>query len=94
MNEGYPGKPEAIKGSWPEDCLQSAFVRGAQWWEFHKTGATMWVSDRIKAEAEAIRIYGTVDQGKNHLLGFALIGISGCIVGIGLCLLISILRGR
>ena len=38
-----------------EHDLIIAFVRGAQWWEFHRTGATMWPSDRDIAEAEAAK---------------------------------------
>lgn len=34
-----------------------AFVEGAKWWEFEKTNATMWASDRDLAEAEAARRY-------------------------------------
>lgn len=34
-----------------------AFVAGAKWWEFEKTGATMWTSDTHKADAEAQRRY-------------------------------------
>ena len=30
------------------------FVDGARWWEYEKTGATMWGSDREKAEAGAV----------------------------------------
>lgn len=45
-------------GLWPTDCQQLAFVRGAQWWELEGHGATMWGSDRNKAEDEAIRRYG------------------------------------
>jgi hypothetical protein len=42
-------------GSWPQEDRRRAFVQGAQWWEFHKTGATMWQSDRDLAEQEATR---------------------------------------
>jgi len=31
-----------------------AFVQGAQWWEYAKAKATMWASDRNRAEAEAV----------------------------------------
>lgn len=34
---------------------RAAFVKGAQWWEYHETKATMWASDRALAEAEAER---------------------------------------
>jgi len=33
--------------------VDQEFVQGAQWWEYHKTGATMWASDRDQAEGEA-----------------------------------------
>ena len=32
-----------------------AFVAGVSWWEFHKTGATLWSSDRDLAEQEAAK---------------------------------------
>ncbi len=35
--------------------LVDAFVAGAKFWEYHKTGATMWASDReliVRKEAE------------------------------------------
>jgi len=40
-------------GSVTPDTLIVAFVQGAQWWEYHNTGATMWASDRDQAEGEA-----------------------------------------
>ena len=40
-------------GKWPGDDLRRAFVMGAKWWEFRKSGATMWPSDQDVAEAEA-----------------------------------------
>ena len=43
----------AATGSVTPDALIVAFVQGAQWWEYHKTGATMWASDRDQAEGEA-----------------------------------------
>jgi hypothetical protein len=46
------------RGSWPEHCEQRAFVQGAKWWEFTKSGGTMWASDQRDAEAEAVRRYG------------------------------------
>ena len=49
------GQPplRAARGSVTPDALIVAFVQGAQWWEYHKTGATMWGSDRDQAECEA-----------------------------------------
>lgn len=35
------------------DALIIAFVQGAAWWEYHQTKATMWGSDRERAEIEA-----------------------------------------
>lgn len=35
--------------------LQLAFVQGAAWWEFEKTGETMWPSDLRLAVDEAIK---------------------------------------
>lgn len=44
-------------GSWPRGDLRRAFVEGAAWWEWERMGATIWRSDRDKAEAEAERRY-------------------------------------
>jgi len=44
-----------MEGLWTADDLRRAFVAGAAWWEYHRTWATMWPSDRDKAEAEAER---------------------------------------
>lgn len=44
-----------MEGTWAADDLRRAFVAGAQWWEYHRTWATMWPSDRDKAEEEAER---------------------------------------
>ena len=49
---------EEAKGSWPEKCLQRAFVDGAKWWEFQRTRAAMWQEDQGKAEQAAIDKYG------------------------------------
>lgn len=35
------------------DRLVLAFIHGAKWWEFHKTGFTMWQSDQNLALHEA-----------------------------------------
>lgn len=51
--------PKPCAGFAPAPCsatpnaLIVAFVQGAQWWDFVQTGATMWTSDRNKAEGEA-----------------------------------------
>lgn len=44
-------------------ALIIAFVQGAKWWEYHKTGATMWPSDQNEAEEVAKR------KLKNNSLG-------------------------
>jgi hypothetical protein len=44
-------------GSWAKDDPRRLFVDGAAWWEFTKSGGTMWPSDRDRAEAEAERRY-------------------------------------
>lgn len=46
---------KAIPGSWAPNDIRRAFVAGAAWWEWHKEQATMWPSDRDKAETEANR---------------------------------------
>jgi hypothetical protein len=47
----------ATVGTWPSNDLRRAFVAGAQWWEYTSQGATMWGTDRNKAEDEAERRY-------------------------------------
>ncbi len=37
-------------------ALCQAFLQGAKFWEFEKTGATMWQSDQFAAFKEAIRL--------------------------------------
>jgi len=45
-----------IEGTWCADDLRRAFVMGAKWWEYRKTGFTMWQSADIDlAEKEAER---------------------------------------
>lgn len=64
VSEQNKDQEQKATGSWPEDSLQRAFVEGAKWWEFQKTGATMWQEDQGKAEQAAIDRYGlmpTVD---------------------------------
>lgn len=55
------------RGSGTPDALIVAFVQGAQWWEYHKTGATMWASDRDQAEghAEEMARNGTLGKSPN-----------------------------
>ena len=38
-------------------ALRNAFLRGAKWWEYQTTRATMWPSDQQKAAAEAATQY-------------------------------------
>ena len=63
-----------VIGSWPADDLRRAFVDGAAWWEYEKTYATMWQSDRRKAETEAEQRY---PEGKciDTLLDFSKEGV-------------------
>lgn len=49
---------DETKGTWPDDCVQRAFVRGAQWWQFHSQGSTMFGDERRTAEDEAVKRYG------------------------------------
>lgn len=46
-----------IEGYWARSDIRRAFVEGAKWWEFISTGATMWQSDRNRAEKEASKRY-------------------------------------
>ena len=48
---------EIVEGTWPADDIRRAFVAGANWWEFHSQGATMWNSDKRLAEDEAEKRY-------------------------------------
>jgi hypothetical protein len=52
QGEDEPREPE---GQWASDDPRRWFVAGAAWWEFEKEGATMWGTDRYKAECEAVR---------------------------------------
>lgn len=59
--EGRMDHPEGVygrrppEGTWPVTYLGRAFVKGAKWQEYSATGATMWASDRDRAEQEALR---------------------------------------
>lgn len=46
------------QGTWPDDCVQRAFVAGAEWWQFRGHGSTMFGSERDEAEQEAVKRYG------------------------------------
>jgi hypothetical protein len=45
-------------GYWPQECVQRAFVEGAQWWQYAGHSSTMFPSERDEAEKEAVRRYG------------------------------------
>ena len=61
--------------------LCTAFVQGAQWWEYHQTNATMWPSDRRLAEVEAEK------RLKDKRLGISVIDrLDGIIGNIGTAL--------
>ena len=68
--ESEPAKPGSLHraGSVTPDARIVAFVQGAQWWEYHKTGATMWASDRDQAagEAETRLSNGTLGKSPNE----------------------------
>ena len=49
---------ERKPGTWPQVCLQRAFVEGAKWWQFHYNGSTEFSSERHEMETEALRRYG------------------------------------
>ena len=38
-----------------EEMLVIAFVQGSKWWEYEKTGCTMWATDQNSAEVAAKR---------------------------------------
>ena len=61
--------PRVKEGSWPQVCVQRAFVEGAKWWEYHETGCTMWPSDRDTAEDEAVKRYGEPEAAPTALPG-------------------------
>lgn len=56
-----------IEGTWKALDYRRAFVEGAKWWEFHKTGATMWQSDRATAEEEAEKRWGAAQQSVERI---------------------------
>jgi hypothetical protein len=61
---------EHIEGNLPADDLRRAFVMGAKWWEYFKTGATMWGSDRNLAEEKAEETFpgGKVPEDANTVI--------------------------
>ena len=62
-----PSELAPARGSAMSDELIIAFVQGAQWWEYYKTGATMWPSDRdvAEAKAECKALDGTLGKSPN-----------------------------
>lgn len=56
--EGMAG----LKGTWPPGSHR-AFVEGATWWEFQKSGGTMRPSDQDKVVEAAERKYGPMKEG-------------------------------
>ena len=54
------------EGTWPEKCLQRAFVEGAKWWQDFNNGSTMFPSEREEAEAEAVKRYGEPTGEENE----------------------------
>ena len=54
------------QGTWPDDCVQRAFVAGAEW-QFQIKGGAMLRGERYRAEQEAVKRYGspaTADSSK------------------------------
>ena len=49
---------KAVVGTWPAAFTGRAFVDGAAWWLWQRSGATMYPSERDEAEAEALDRYG------------------------------------
>lgn len=50
-------KSDLVNGYLPPNDLRRAFVKGAKWWEWVSTDATMWQSDQQRAEEEAEKRY-------------------------------------
>lgn len=55
----------------PDTALLIAFIQGAKWWEYAKTGATMWQSDQKKASDEAERRLRDGSLGNDRLVMIA-----------------------
>lgn len=71
-------------GSWPLFCRHRAFVDGAAWWEFTSRGATMWASDRGRAEAEAVLRYGRPKSDTFWALAVSFAFFAGVWLGVAL----------
>lgn len=59
---GLPSDPPGFRiaksePAMPGDDLRRAFVMGAKWREFNRTGTTLWQSDQRLAEEEAEKRY-------------------------------------
>lgn len=59
--QGEPERGKTTVGSWPERCVQRAFVDGAAWHQWKTTGATPWSHERDEYEDEAVKRYGEPD---------------------------------
>jgi hypothetical protein len=53
-----------LTGTWPPGCPQRAFMDGARWMMMRLEGKSMWRSERLEAEAEAVRVYGDPMQAR------------------------------
>jgi hypothetical protein len=54
-------------GSWPQLCVQRAFVDGAVWHQWSTTGSTPWSHERDAYEDEAVKRYGEPDVDLQQL---------------------------
>jgi hypothetical protein len=57
LDDSYQPSDMAQEFAAAKDELLVAFVKGAKWWEFHKSGGTMWQSDQHLAEEEGAKHY-------------------------------------
>jgi hypothetical protein len=55
-------EPLMYYGTWAKDDPRRIFVEGAAWWEWTKTGGTMWAADRDTAEVEARKRFPNVQD--------------------------------
>ena len=49
-----------------EKRLMIAFIQGAKWWEWKKTGGTMWPSDEDVAGSEAAKLIKAGHLGETY----------------------------
>jgi len=83
-----------VEGTWKALDFRRAFVEGAKWWEFQKTGATMWQSDRDLTEQEAEKRWGAAQQSV-HLTAYGRgvwLFCAGFVAGLLACL--AVIGGR